>query len=70
VAFAVCRRISAWRSWKKALRAAGLDAEGRGCHVARHTRACLLYAETRDLRIVGRELEHTDVRTTTVYADV
>ncbi len=63
-------RISGWRVWKAYLRALGLDAEGRGCHAARHTRATLLYAATRDLRLVGRELGHSDMRTTAIYADV
>lgn len=63
-------RISGWRAWKRLLRAVHLDAPGRGCHAARHTRATLLYAATRDLRLVGRELGHSDVRTTTIYADV
>ena len=30
-------RSTAWRRWKKALRAVGLDAPGRGCHAARGT---------------------------------
>lgn len=62
-------RISGWRAWKAYLQDLGLDAVGRGCHVARHSRATLLYAATRDLRLVGRELGHSDHRTTLVYAD-
>jgi site-specific recombinase XerD len=62
-------RISGWRAWKTYLLHLGLDADGRGCHVARHSRATLLYAATRDLRLVGRELGHSDYRTTLVYAD-
>ena len=62
-------RISGWRAWKAYLQDLGLDAAGRGCHVARHSRATLLYAATRDLRLVGRELGHSDTRTTLVYAD-
>lgn len=63
-------RISGWRVWKRFLRQLNLDAPGRGCHAARHTRATLLYATTRDLRLVGRELGHSDLRTTAIYADV
>lgn len=63
-------RISGWRVWKAYLVALALDAKGRGCHAARHTRATLLYAATRDLRLVGRELGHSDMRTTAIYADV
>lgn len=63
-------RISGWRVWKAYLGALDLDAKGRGCHAARHTRATMLYAVTRDLRLVGRELGHSDVRTTMIYADV
>lgn len=62
-------RISGWRAWKAYLRDLGLDAEGRGCHAARHSRAVLLYSASRDLRLVGRELGHSDTRTTLVYAD-
>lgn len=63
-------RISGWRVWKAYLASLDLDMKGRGCHAARHTRATLLYAATRDLRLVGRELGHSDVRTTMIYADV
>jgi integrase/recombinase XerC len=63
-------RSQAWRIWKRALRAVGLDMRGRGVHSARHTRAVALYSQTKDLRLVQRELGHADPATTAIYADV
>ena len=63
-------RTQAWRIWKRALGAVGLDMPGRGVHSARHTRAVVLYAQTKDLRLVQRELGHADPSTTAIYADV
>jgi site-specific recombinase XerD len=63
-------RTQAWRIWKRALRAVSLDMRGRGVHCALHTLAVALYAQTKDLRLVQRELGHADPSTTAIYADV
>ncbi len=60
-------RSTAWRRWKKALQAVGLDMRGRGCHAARHGLGIALYQERRDLRVVAAQLGHRDLRSTMVY---
>ena len=60
-------RTTAWRRWKRALVAVGLDARGRGCHAARHGLGLALYQQTRDLRLVAAQLGHTDPRSTMIY---
>jgi integrase/recombinase XerD len=61
------QRVTAWRIWKAALRAVGLDARGRGCHAARHGLGLALYQSTKDLRLVAAQLGHTDLRSTMIY---
>ena len=39
-------------------------------HDARHTNATLLYQATKDLRLVQKQLGHSRVSTTSIYADV
>jgi len=60
-------RSTGWRRWKKALRAVGLDAPGRGCHAARHGLGLALWKQTRDLRVVAAQLGHQDLRSTMIY---
>lgn len=60
-------RSTGWRRWKKALRAVGLDAPGRGCHAARHGLGLALWKQTKDLRVVAAQLGHQDLRSTMIY---
>ena len=56
------------RVWKSACKRAGIPA--RSIHKARHLFATSLYAATKDLRLVQKQLGHARITTTTVYADV
>jgi len=62
-------RCGIWRRWKAALAAAGLPGD-RPLHATRHTAAVMLYRATRDLRLVQKQLGHSSVTTTQIYADV
>jgi site-specific recombinase XerD len=56
--------------FKQALQTAGLDTS-YGFHALRHTYAVMLYkASGWNLRLVQKELRHSSVKTTQVYADV
>jgi site-specific recombinase XerD len=56
--------------FKQALQTAGLDTS-YGFHAMRHTYAVMLYkASGWNLRLVQKELRHSSVKTTQVYADV
>ena len=57
-----------YRVWKAACCRAGLPP--RSIHKARHLFASALYAVTKDLRLVQKQLGHERITTTTVYADV
>jgi integrase len=50
-------RTSAWRVWKRHLRAVGIDKKGRGCHCARHVWATQRF-ETDDCVSLIRQLGH------------
>ena len=39
-------------------------------HSLRHSWGTYLYAKTKNLRLVQKELRHRSIQTTTVYADV
>lgn len=56
-------------SFKEAVRAAGLR-ENLSIHCARHSYATLLYYKTKDLRAVQKQLGHSDLNMTTLYADI
>ena len=62
-------RVTAWRRWKRELAAVGLDAQGRGCHAARHGLGLALYKKTKDLRLVAAQLGHSDLRSTLIYTE-
>lgn len=53
---------------KDLLLKAGLKQKGISCHLFRHTFAVLLYAATKDLRLVQSKMGHTDPKITSKYA--
>jgi len=57
------------KQFKKATRAAGLNPE-YSIHATRHTFGTQLYERTKDLRMVQRQLGHSSIATTTIYAGV
>ena len=57
------------RIWKAALSNAGLPTRW-GVHATRHSYAVEVYRKTRDLRLTQRLLGHSNVATTTVYANL
>ncbi|MBT7299870.1 MAG: tyrosine-type recombinase/integrase [Victivallales bacterium] len=42
----------------------------RYIHCLRHTSGCELLRQTRNLRLVQKQMRHSSITTTTVYADV
>jgi site-specific recombinase XerD len=60
---AVQKRFKLWS------RLAGLNPR-YSIHSARHTYATMLYRSTKDLRMVQKQLGHSNIRITAVYADV
>jgi site-specific recombinase XerD len=62
-------RSALHRVWKASLSRAGLPIRF-GVHATRHTYACHLYRTTKDLRLTQRLLGHSNVATTTVYANL
>ena len=56
-------------SFKKAIEAAGLSMR-YSIHSSRHTYATLLLAKTGNLRFVQKQLGHSSITTTSLYADV
>jgi site-specific recombinase XerD len=56
-------------SFKQAVREAGLR-EDLTIHSARHSYATLLYYKTKDLRAVQKQLGHSSLNMTTLYADI
>jgi integrase len=57
-----------YRVWKSSCSRAGIPA--RSIHKARHLFASVLYAATKNLRLVQKQLGHARVTTTTVYTDI
>ena len=55
--------------FKEALKISGLP-EVYSIHACRHTYGTFLYQRTKNLRLVQKQLGHSSVTTTTVYADV
>ncbi|MCX5871089.1 MAG: tyrosine-type recombinase/integrase [Deltaproteobacteria bacterium] len=56
-------------SFKKALKAANIP-DHYSIHSARHTYATILLAKTNNLRFVQKQLGHTSINMTALYADV
>ena len=57
--------------WKSTVKRAGVDAERRSIHSARHTMAVHLLKKTGNLRMVQKQLGHASpVTTANMYADV
>jgi site-specific recombinase XerD len=56
------------KHFKSALKVSGLS-ESYSIHSARHSYATVLYAQTKDLRLIQKQLGHSSVTTTSVYAD-
>ncbi len=59
-------------NFKQALKKAGLpyDKDGYSIHSARHTYATILYHKTKDLKGVQRQLGHSNITMTSLYADI
>ncbi len=57
------------KRFKRWTQLAGLD-ERYSIHSARHSYATALYRSTKDLRMVQKQLGHSNCRITEVYADV
>jgi integrase/recombinase XerD len=55
---------------KKYLKTLGLYENGKSVHALRHSYAVALYRKDRDIRAVQKQLGHSSVQTTQVYADV
>jgi len=62
-------RSAVHRVWKVTLKRAGLPTTW-GVHSTRHSFAVEIYRKTRDLRLTQRLLGHSNVATTTVYANL
>ena len=62
-------RSAVHRVWKAILASAGLPTTW-GVHATRHSYAVEIYRKTRDLRLTQRLLGHSNVSTTTVYANL
>jgi site-specific recombinase XerD len=62
-------RSAMHRIWKSALARASLPTTW-GVHSTRHSYAVEVYRQTRDLRLTQRLLGHSNVATTTVYANL
>jgi len=55
---------------KKYLKKLGLYERGKSVHALRHSYAVELYSKEKDLRVVQKQLRHTSIQSTLVYADV
>jgi integrase/recombinase XerD len=55
---------------KKYLKRLGLYELGKSVHALRHSYAVQLYRKQRDLRAVQKQLGHSSIQTTQIYADV
>ena len=60
---------SLWHSFKQAVKAAGLR-EDLTIHSARHTYATLLLEKTGNIRYVQKQLGHSSLNITSLYADI
>jgi site-specific recombinase XerD len=64
-----CQPITLMKSFKRAIKEAGLP-EHYSIHCARHTYAAYLLHDTNNLRYVQKQLGHSQVSMTVLYADV
>lgn len=55
---------------KKYLKVLGLYKNGKSVHALRHSYAVQYYHKNRDLRGLQKQLGHSSIQTTTIYADV
>ena len=55
---------------KKYLKKLGLYENGKSVHALRHSYAVQLYRKEKDLRAVQKQLGHSSIQTTQIYADV
>lgn len=55
---------------KKYLKALGLYDKGKSAHALRHSYGVQLYSKKKDLRAVQKQLRHTSIVSTQIYADV
>ena len=62
-------RSAIHRVWKATLKSAGLPTRW-GVHATRHSYACEVYRRSRDLRLLQGLLGHSNVATTTIYANL
>jgi site-specific recombinase XerD len=56
-------------TFKRSIKEAGLP-RYYSIHACRHSYGTYLYQKTKDLRLVQKQLGHSSITTTTVYADV
>ncbi len=61
--------ITLMKSFKKAVEVAGLR-KNLSIHNARHTYATFLYHDTRNLKFVQKQLGHSNINMTSLYADI
>jgi site-specific recombinase XerD len=64
-----CATITLMKSFKRAIHEAGLP-EHYSIHCARHTYATFLLNDTKNLRYVQKQLGHSQINMTALYADV
>lgn len=64
-----CKPITLMKSFKVALKTAGLP-ERYSIHSARHTYATFLLHDTKNMRYVQRQLGHSSIAMTALYADI
>jgi site-specific recombinase XerD len=55
---------------KKYLKELGIYEQGKSVHALRHSYAVALYSQEKDLRAVQKQLRHSSIQSTIVYADV
>ena len=55
---------------RRVLESCGLYERGRCVHSLRHSYAVALYRKERDLRCVQKQLGHSSIQSTQIYADV
>jgi len=55
---------------KKYLKKLGIYEQGKSVHALRHSYATQLYRQTKDLRLVQKQLRHVSVQSTLIYADI
>jgi integrase/recombinase XerD len=73
--FLFCGQRGPWSPWavgqitKQLLKRIGIYQKGKAAHALRHSYAVELYRQQRDLRCVQKQLGHSSVATTQIYAD-